>query len=119
MEGLFQHPAHCKDFINDTDGLDRITRLLTLPCLPYDYSNSPYSDSLVQVIRTMTEVAPTETLTHLSAQVKASLRETEDYWQVMDGSSKFLNFVDITGELYFRKIFNDTSVLILIFFSHV
>ena len=40
------------------------------------------------------------TLTHFSAHVKASLRETENILQVMDGSSKSLNFIDITGELY-------------------
>ena len=39
-------------------------------------------------------------LTHLSAHVKASLRETENILQVMDGGSKSLNFIDITGELY-------------------
>ncbi|KAI5123932.1 hypothetical protein M0805_006347 [Coniferiporia weirii] len=98
LEGLFQHPSHCKDFINTTDGLDCLAKLLALPCLPYDYANAVHSDSIVQVIRTMVEVAPTETLAHLASQVKGSLDETAEFWKTPDGESKLLPFVDITTD---------------------
>ena len=72
-------------------------RLLALPCLPYDYANSIHSDSIVQVVRTMAEIAPTETLGHLSKQVKESLNETERFWSVAEDTSRFLPHVEITG----------------------
>ncbi|THH06601.1 hypothetical protein EW145_g3974 [Phellinidium pouzarii] len=98
LEGLFQHPSHCKDFITTTDGLDCLANLLALHCLPYDYANAVHSDSIVQVIRTMVEVAPTETLAHLAKQVKESLDETAKFWQSPDGESKLLPLVEIADE---------------------
>ena len=58
----FQHVPHCRDLINDADGLERLAKLTCLPCLPYDFANSVASDSLVQVMRTMADAATTETL---------------------------------------------------------
>lgn len=77
--------------------MDSFARLLALPCLPYDYANSVYSDSIVQVVRTMAEIAPTETLGHLSIQVNESLDETKDFWQNPESRSRFLSSVEITG----------------------
>jgi E3 ubiquitin-protein ligase HUWE1 len=98
LEGLFQHTPHCKDFITNTDGMERIGRLTALRCLPYDFANSVASDSLVQVMRTMTDVAASETLLFLQKLVAASLEETNEFWGTMDRQSKFLPLVDITTE---------------------
>lgn len=98
LEGLFQHNPHCKDFILEKDGLNHFTRLVSLPCLPYDFANSPSSDSLVQVIRTMTEAAPAETHTHLVGQIKQSLDTSERFWVQSDGSSMFTKWIDISGK---------------------
>ncbi|KAH8119411.1 hypothetical protein DFH11DRAFT_1782299 [Phellopilus nigrolimitatus] len=84
-------------------GLKCIARLLALPCLPYDYANAVHSDSLVQVIRTMVEVAPAETLGDLAKQVKDSLDETAELWQPTDGASKLLPLVDIEDEVTLSK----------------
>ena len=97
MEGLFQHIPHCKDFISSEHGLDQLSSLLAIPCLPYDYASSISFDSLVQVYRTMTEVAPVETLGHLARQVKVSLEATKDFWAETDGNSKLLPFIDLKG----------------------
>ena len=70
MEGFFQHVPHCRDFVADSDGLDRLAKLTTLPCLPYDFANSVASDSLVQVVRTMAEAATNETLAFLVPAVE-------------------------------------------------
>jgi len=98
LEGFFQHPPHCKDFVLTTDGLQRIGRLTGLPCLPYDFANSVASDSMVQVLRTMTEVATSETLLHLSEMVKASLDDTKFFWDHIEESCKLLRFVDVLGK---------------------
>ncbi|KAF7981836.1 hypothetical protein HWV62_31363 [Athelia sp. TMB] len=110
LEGLFQTPSHCKDFINNTDGMARIGRFTALPCIPYDYANSLASDSLVQIMRNMTDVAPNETLAFLQNLVKSSLAETQDFWGTMDDHSKLLPLLDVTEQEYeesnrqFRKL---------------
>ncbi|KAF9475538.1 hypothetical protein BDN70DRAFT_996350 [Pholiota conissans] len=97
LEGFFQHPPHCKDFVTTTDGLQRFGKLTALPCLPYDFANSVASDSMVQVLRTMTEVATKETLVHLSDVVKASLDDTKFFWSVVGEPSKLLPYVDLSA----------------------
>lgn len=93
-----------------TEGLTCLSRLLALPCLPYDYANAVHSDSLVQVIRTMVDVAPQETLEHLAKHVNESLDETKEFWQSPDGGSKLLRYVDIQGKLL--------GVLVFVQFSY-
>jgi E3 ubiquitin-protein ligase HUWE1 len=88
---------HCKDFLNDKDGLKHLTRLLVMPCLPYDFANSPYSDSLVQVMRAMAEISPSETFEHLMKQIKLSTDETEQFWKKPDATSTLIEWVDISG----------------------
>ncbi|KAJ7497325.1 hypothetical protein FB451DRAFT_1550225 [Mycena latifolia] len=97
LEGLFQHTPHCKDFITATDGLSRLGRLTSLPCIPYDFANSVASDSMVQVMRTMSEVTTGETLAHLSKLVKESLDATKSFWESVEEDSKLLPLVDITA----------------------
>lgn len=99
LEGLFQHPVHCKDFVVNTDGLERIGRLTGLPCLPYDFANSIASDSLVQVIRTMVEAATNETLTFLVKLVRESLVETEEFWKFGESTSTFLPLLETEGRV--------------------
>ncbi|KIM40119.1 hypothetical protein M413DRAFT_446273 [Hebeloma cylindrosporum] len=98
LEGFFQHPPHCKDFVTTTDGLQRFGRLTGLSCLPYDFANSVASDSMVQVLRTMTEVATSETLVHLAEIVRISLDDTKSFWDSVEESSKLLRFVDLATD---------------------
>ena len=80
------------------DGLTLLGRLTRLPCLPYDFANSVASDSMIQVMRTMTEVVPDETLLHLSKLVKQSLDDTRSFWENVEESSKLLPLVDTNGQ---------------------
>lgn len=98
LEGLFQHTPHCKDFITHADGLTRLGRLTALPCLPYDFANSVASDSMVQVMRTMTEVSTNETLLHLAQLAKESLEDTKYFWETAQEDSKLLPLIDITSD---------------------
>ncbi|KAJ6586954.1 hypothetical protein DFH09DRAFT_1359428 [Mycena vulgaris] len=98
LEGLFQHTPHCKDFITAADGLTCLGRLTSLPCIPYDFANSVASDSMVQVMRTMSEVTTGETLAHLSNLVKESLDATKSFWESVEEDSKLLPLVDIIAE---------------------
>ncbi|KAJ7579230.1 hypothetical protein C8J56DRAFT_339945 [Mycena floridula] len=98
LEGLFQHPPHCRDFITSTDALARIGRLTALPCLPYDFANSVASDSMVQVMRTMTEVATSETLVHLAKLVEDSLNLTKGMWVDFNEKSRLAEYVDLSAD---------------------
>jgi hypothetical protein len=100
LEGLFQHPAHCKDFITTAEGLIRIGNITSLPCLPYDFANSVASDSLVQVMRTLTEVATYETVQHLSKLLQISLKDTEEFWVSPGSDSQLLPMLDISGTFF-------------------
>jgi E3 ubiquitin-protein ligase HUWE1 len=102
LEGLFQHTQHCKDFIRNVEGLERIGRLTGLPCLPYDYANSVSSDSLVQVIRTMADVGPNEALLHLSKLVENSLSDSQSFWVTPQSHSKLAPFLDLSGNHLLR-----------------
>ncbi|KAG7098569.1 hypothetical protein E1B28_000502 [Marasmius oreades] len=110
LEGLFQHTPHCRDFITAADGLTRLGRLTALPCLPYDFANSVASDSMVQIMRTMTEVATSDTLVHLAGLVRESLAATEPFWSAAEPESKLLPFVDVNADRvvndnhYFRNL---------------
>ncbi|KAK7053298.1 E3 ubiquitin-protein ligase tom1 [Paramarasmius palmivorus] len=110
LEGLFQHSPHCREFITATDGMERLGRLTALPCLPYDFANSVASDSMVQVMRTMTEVATSETLVHLAKLVKDSLAVTEQFWSTSEEGSKLLPLINIdsnnivNNNHYFRNL---------------
>lgn len=52
---------------------------------------------MVQVMRTLTEVASDETLQHLVQLVKQSLTETGSFWNAITEPSKLLPLVDIQG----------------------
>lgn len=102
LEGLFQHTQHCKDFIRNVDGLERVCKLTGLPCLPYDYANSVSSDSLVQVIRTMADVGPNEALHLLSKLVENSLSDSQSFWATLQSHSKLAPFLDLSGNYFLR-----------------
>lgn len=54
---------------------------------------------MVQVLRTMTEVATSEALLHLTEIVKESLDETRFFWETIQEPSKLLHFIDLPREL--------------------
>lgn len=97
LEGFFQHAPHCKDFVSDSSALALLGNLTSLPCLPYDFSTSVASDSLVQVVRTMAESATTETLNFLLSLVQETLSENADFWESIQEESRLLPLVDFKG----------------------
>lgn len=98
LEGFFQHAPHCKDFIADNAALELLGNITALSCLPYDFSTSIASDSLVQVVRTMAESATSETLSFLLKLVQDSLLTNMDFWESVEEQSKLLPLVDIKGQ---------------------
>lgn len=102
LEGFFQHAPHCKDFIADEEALSSLGNITALPCLPYDFSTSVASDSLVQVIRTMAESATQETLAFLLKLVQDALDTNTDFWETVQEQSKLLPLLDSKGQFQFR-----------------
>ncbi|CCM01158.1 uncharacterized protein FIBRA_03206 [Fibroporia radiculosa] len=96
LEGFFQCIPHCRDFVTDEEALSRFGKLTALPCLPYDFVNSLASDSLVQVVRTMAEVAPGETVSFLVRLVHESLASTKNFWSSMREESELLQLVNVS-----------------------
>ncbi|KAH8107868.1 hypothetical protein BXZ70DRAFT_1014411, partial [Cristinia sonorae] len=94
LEGFFQHVPHCRDFVRNSDSRKRLGALTALPCLPYDYPNSVASDSLVQVVRTMMEASPTETLDFLIDLVNESLAQTNEFRDSAEGQPRFFSLVE-------------------------
>lgn len=89
---------HCRDFVADADAMALLAKLTCLPCLPFDFANSVTSDSLVQVLRTMVEAAPNDTLTFLVKLVQESLDECKDFWSTVEEQPKLLTLVDFAGK---------------------
>jgi E3 ubiquitin-protein ligase HUWE1 len=94
---MFQHVPHCLDFAVNTNGLSRLGRLYALPCLPVGYGASLAADSMVQLLRSMTEVSATQTLNALTEQVRQSLEETKAYWQEPYDQSRLAQLMDRAG----------------------
>ncbi|KAG8792936.1 hypothetical protein FRC12_004452 [Ceratobasidium sp. 428] len=112
LDGMFQHIPHCHEFVSNTDGLDRLARLYALPCLPLGYGASVAADSMVQLLRSMTEVAATQTLASLTKHVRLSLDETKAYWEQPSDQSRLAQLMDraVQGNLdeangEYRKLF--------------
>lgn len=79
----------------NTDGLERLGRLFTLPAMPYDMASTEY---FLQVIRTIAEVAPSQTLQKLAQHVKTSLEETKGLWQDLGPKPKLVDWVAISSQ---------------------
>ncbi|CEL60680.1 E3 ubiquitin-protein ligase HUWE1 [Rhizoctonia solani AG-1 IB] len=94
LDGMFQHIPHCQEFVDSTDGLDRLGHLYTLPCLPLGYGSSLAADSMVQLLRSMTEVSATKTLESLTKQVQLSLEETKAFWQEPSDKSRLAQLME-------------------------
>ncbi|KAJ1304813.1 hypothetical protein OPQ81_005948 [Rhizoctonia solani] len=94
LDGMFQHIPHCQEFVDNTDGLDRLGRLYALPCLPLGYGSSLAADSMVQLLRSMTEVSATKTLESLTKQVQQSLEETKAFWQEPSDQSRLAQLME-------------------------
>ncbi|CAE6470636.1 unnamed protein product [Rhizoctonia solani] len=112
LDGMFQHIPHCQEFVDNTDGLERLGRLYALPCLPLGYGSSLAADSMVQLLRSMTEVSATKTLESLTKQVQESLEETKDFWQEPSEKSRLAGLMEkaVQGNIEeanadYRKLF--------------
>ncbi|EIW82911.1 hypothetical protein CONPUDRAFT_151972 [Coniophora puteana RWD-64-598 SS2] len=113
LEGFFQHSSHCKDFIRQADGLERIGRMTALPCLPYDFANSIASDSLIQVLRLMVEVGPNEALFYFSKLLATSLAETQPFWGSLGPDSKLARWLEVSEDHISEGNYQFRSLVIL------
>ncbi|KAF8320698.1 hypothetical protein DL93DRAFT_2163683 [Clavulina sp. PMI_390] len=98
LEGLFQHPGHCRDFVNKSGGVYLVLNLYELPCLPTDFHTSSAAQSIIAVLRAMSEAVPTPTLERLTAAVNATLQETRDVWKPSDGKVPAISHFQVTEQ---------------------
>ncbi|KAG8721954.1 hypothetical protein FRC08_008650 [Ceratobasidium sp. 394] len=112
LDGMFQHVPHCHEFVSNTNGLDRLARLYALPCLPLGYGASVAADSMVQLLRSMTEVSATQTLASLTKHVRESLDETKAYWEQSSDQSRLAHFILLAE----RQASTMQTILLVAFF---
>ncbi|PWN22154.1 DUF913-domain-containing protein [Microstroma glucosiphilum] len=79
LDGFFQSASHCKDFMK-SEGPEKLLRFVSLPCLPYNFPTSNTADSLVSLLRFMTEVSPSAVLAAVLKELHRGLTETQDLW---------------------------------------
>ncbi len=79
-------------------GLSRLTDLLDLPCLPYNFGGPQYFDSFAQLIRVISDVSPRKLLDHLSNRVKRTLDATKPFWETLGETSRFEALVDSSSD---------------------
>lgn len=83
LEVLFQSSNHCKDFLR-ADGLDKLLSFYNLPCLSYNFASTVTADSMVHLLRYISEINPTSVITTLLREVRSSLEETKPLWSQTD-----------------------------------
>ncbi|KZO98855.1 hypothetical protein CALVIDRAFT_495662 [Calocera viscosa TUFC12733] len=98
MDGLFQHTPHIRDFISKADGVERICKLFTLPCLPEDFASSSAAEALVAALRLMAEVNPQTTLVKVHEQVRSSLIDTKDFWSSAPETPKLYSMASVSTQ---------------------
>lgn len=99
LEGLFQTTSHWKDFLK-ADGLTKLLKFYSLPCLPYNFSNSMAADSLATLIRLMTEVSSQSVITAMLVDLKESVAETKSVWDwdAPSPNSQLLHLITPTSD---------------------
>jgi E3 ubiquitin-protein ligase HUWE1 len=91
-----------------------MSTIVTLPCIPYNYGSTVASDSLVQILRTMTEVAPALTMSKVISHVRAALDETRNFWSSTGGESKLVRYVELSS----KSTIQLTCMLIIVISFH-
>jgi E3 ubiquitin-protein ligase HUWE1 len=71
LEGLFQNPAHCKEFCK-SGGIPLLLSLFTLPTIPYDFAESPSSYSLSYLFRVIIESSSQDAVSSLVSSIQTA-----------------------------------------------
>ncbi len=97
LEGFFQYPPHCRDFITKSEGIERLGRLLSSPALPIRFAESAAVESFVQLFRIMAELQPKDTLPKVLELTRTALDGSKPFWQDPSTGSMLIDFVDINS----------------------
>ncbi|CAG8537775.1 15360_t:CDS:10, partial [Funneliformis caledonium] len=81
LEGLFQTPNHCKDFLRQENGLNIILKFYALPTVPYDFASSQASYSLSHLMRVIAVVDSKRSVTAIISALN----------EAFQGATNFLN----------------------------
>ncbi|UZJ54305.1 hypothetical protein CBS101457_003625 [Exobasidium rhododendri] len=97
LEALFQSSNHCKDFLR-ADGLEKLLQFYNLPCLSFNFSSTTTADSMVHLLRFISEINPNTVITALLREVKTSLEETKPIWSQTDQVSAMYQLIKPSSE---------------------
>ncbi|CAI2172902.1 16430_t:CDS:10, partial [Funneliformis geosporum] len=81
LEGLFQTPNHCKEFLRQEVGLNIILKFYALPTVPYDFASSQASYSLSHLMRVIAVVDSKRSVTAIISALN----------EAFQGATNFLN----------------------------
>ncbi|KAG4304837.1 hypothetical protein PORY_001890 [Pneumocystis oryctolagi] len=76
LEGFFQNSSHCREFLRN-NGLDILLQYYSLPCLPYDFIDTPASYSLSHLFRIISEVNVQSVLLDIVKYFQKSLNKLD------------------------------------------
>ena len=88
--GFFSHAQHGRELLADTDILERLDRLLTVPQWPIGFPLGRNLDNVLVVSRRLMDSNPTAVLKHHIAKIKSSL-ETNKSLREVKGPEVCLN----------------------------
>ena len=79
LEGILQNHSHAKEFAKGT-GMESLCDLLTLPCIPAHFHESPHSLAISALFRIMGEITPAPVLAVLLSRTRTILDTTKYAW---------------------------------------
>ncbi|KAJ1553896.1 hypothetical protein HK405_006594, partial [Cladochytrium tenue] len=93
LEGLFQNPTHCKEFVK-LNGTDLLIQLYFLPGVPLDFVSSAASKSLSYIFRVLIEANPSAVVPVLLGGMSEAFKRAAPILEYRDYSI-FAEFVDV------------------------
>ncbi|KAI9357936.1 hypothetical protein DFJ73DRAFT_173945 [Zopfochytrium polystomum] len=97
LEGLFQNPAHCKDFIK-LNGAQLLVKLFFLPTIPLDFALSSNQKSLTYILRALVESSATTVLPVIMNGISEAFEKASTILQYRE-TSWCREFIEVDGSV--------------------
>ena len=96
LEGLFQNPAPCKEFMGN-GGKELLLKIYQLPCLPYDFASSAPSYSISHIFRIMTDIDSPLVLSMILQELDKCFGDCAELLDFEEPNSMLAQFIDMKG----------------------
>ena len=97
MEGLFQTPNHCKEFLKQENGLNIILKFYALPTVPYDFASSQASYSLSHLMRVIAVVDSKKSVTAIIGALNEAFQGATNFLNYDEKGGLLVEYIDLKG----------------------